>query len=240
MGALIETLKTHFPPYDSLRYYHGLFRGDFSREDTMRAHSQDLARSVGCLGLREIQIAKLGAFCTCRGVEPKDQLDLRSAIEDELPAAGRPSHLDVRLQMFDNLGLTVDNLMSVLPLPQAVEGTRLFRSIFTDRDLLEITAAVGTIDLWYVPLARLLFESYLSLGYSAHQLATYSLHMDADTHHSSAALSFVEKYVALSEHAQVISSIHTGFQSVVLYDEARYAAATDRERHFNSFFCKDR
>ncbi|MGH9560198.1 MAG: iron-containing redox enzyme family protein, partial [Terracidiphilus sp.] len=231
---LRETAKGVAPAYKSLRYYGSLFRGEFSKEDTMKAHLQDLARSVGCQGLRQIQLLALDEFCGEHVVDPVDHEHLREAIEDELPGDERPSHWDVRLQMFEGLGFAKHSLMSVTPLQPANEATSLFRDVFT-LSLLEMTAAVGSIELWYVPLASRLFECYRKLGYSDYQLATYSLHATADIGHSSAALAFVDKYSAPDQHAHLLAAVRQGFKSVILYDEARFAAAMDKARDFEDY-----
>jgi len=57
--TLIDDLERMSPDYRKMRYYRELFKGNFSKEQTMKAHLQDLSRSAGCLGLREIQLEKL-------------------------------------------------------------------------------------------------------------------------------------------------------------------------------------
>src|SRR5437870_1621322 len=47
------------PSFSDLEYYAELARGSFTLEQTLRAHTQDLARSIGCRGLRELQLLAL-------------------------------------------------------------------------------------------------------------------------------------------------------------------------------------
>jgi hypothetical protein len=229
-SSIRRRILSEFPPISDFRYYAALFRGDFSVEQTMKAHLQDLARSIGCRGLREIQLRKLDKYLASNLISQEDCELLRAVIEDELPAPGRPSHFDVRVQMFDHLPYDIGTLESVVPLPEAVEATRIFRSIFVDCDLLAITAAVGAIEMWYVPLAADLESCYLHLGYTPHQVATYTLHKQADTNHSTAALEFVERYAPEHFHDDIINAVVAGLRSVRLYDDARYIAATDASR----------
>ncbi len=196
----------------------------------MKAHLQDLARSIGCRGLREIQLTKLHLAQEERSFDENDVEALKAAIEDELPGEGRLSHFEIRLQMFDDLGYSREELETVEPLPESTEATALFRSIFVDRSLLEITAAVGAIEQWYVPVAALLEKIYLGMGYSGFQVATYTLHKSADVHHSHAALSFVDKYAEPSDLDLIIDAVDAGFRSVRRYDDGRYAAAVDHTR----------
>lgn len=235
-ASLLSQIKDRFPPVESLRFYAALFNNEFSYDATIRAHLQDLSRSIGCRGLREIQLKKLALAVRSLDISQVDEQDLRATIEDELPAPGRPSHFDVRLQLFEGLPFSTRHLEKVIPLPQAIEGTQVFRKIFTDRTILDITAAVGAIEAWYVPLAARLASYYLALGYTPHQVATYTLHKDADVAHSETALRFVATYSTAADHDLILDAVETGFRSVALYDEARFAAALDTSRSLEQWF----
>ena len=202
----------------------------------MRAHVQDLARSISSRGLREIQLEKLERFRKKNVNADADCRSLQDVIEDELPATGRLSHFQVRIQMFSDLNMSIEQLERVQQLPDSAEAARIFRSIFVDGTLMEITAAVGAIEKWYIPLADRLERTYLALGYSPYQVATYSLHKVADVGHSDVAISFVEKYAQPSEYSKIIEAVRLGFESVRLYDVARFVAATNEVRSLDSYF----
>lgn len=227
MTELRKLILSEFLVPETLPYYRKLFDGGYSFEATMRAHLQDLARSIASRGLREIQLRKLDLLQASNSLAVSDCLSLREVIEDELPGPGRRSHFDVRIQMFSHLGLPVEHLETIQPLPDAAEAARIFRSIFVERELLEITAAVGAIEMWYIPLAERLERTYLALGYSTSQVATYSLHKTADINHSDVAISFVEKYADPKEYSRILEAVRLGFESVRLYDVARFKAASD-------------
>jgi len=231
----VDDIRRKFPPIDSLPFYAALFADQFSIEATMRAQLQDLSRSIGCRGLREIQIHKLDLAKESMTITDSDWRLLRDTIEDELPGPGRASHFDVRLQLFEGLQFSREALETVIPLPQSVEGTRIFRKLFEDRSLLEITAAVGAIEQWYVPLAAQLEAHYLRMGYTQRQVATFALHKEADVQHSETALYFAAKYSQRADHAAILEAVDAAFCSVRLYDAARFAAATDNHRGLKDF-----
>lgn len=213
------------PTFSELEYYSRLQRNEFSFSQTMRAHTQDLARSVGCRGLRELQLAALVDARMAASFDDVDAAELQAVIEDELPSPGRRSHFDVRAQMFEGTGVGPDCLDRVIALAATSAGITVFCQLFESGSLLEMTAAVGAIESWYVDVARRLERLYLALGYSDTQVETYALHAQADVWHSTAALSFVDKYVTPSEHAGVVRAVNDGFRSVRLLDEGRLEAA---------------
>ena len=153
---------------------------------------------------------------------------LEAVIEDELPGAGRRSRFEVRAQMFDGSGVPATWLQHVVALGATNEGIRVFRALFESGCLLEMTVAVGVIEAWYVDVARRLEALYLNLGYSAGQVATYTLHARADVGHSTVALEFVDEYAAAADHADLVQAVRRGFQSVRLFDQLRLEAATTR------------
>lgn len=232
---LLTRIRSLYPDFRELTYYKALLNSEFSESQTMCAHLQDLARSIGCRGLREIQLAKLEEQVALGRVSPSDAQCLRETIEDELPGPNRPSHFDIRLQMFAGMPFSRDLLETVRPLPPAKQATAIFRSLLTDRGLLEITAAVGAIEEWYVPLAAMLEQAYLALGYSTGQVATYALHKSADVAHSESALAFVDKYSRPGDYPAILQAVRDGFRSVELYDDARYLAATDTSVTFRNY-----
>ncbi|MBU1619062.1 MAG: hypothetical protein KJ556_10385 [Gammaproteobacteria bacterium] len=213
------------PNYKKLPFYKNLFEKRYTKEQTMKSHLQDLARSLGCQGLREIQISKLKDACENGLIEKEDAEKLLDVILDELPAENKKSHLDIRLQMFSESGYSIEQLKKVKPLPEAVAATKIFRDIFEKRNIFEITAAVGAIEKWYVPLAAELESIYLEIGYSSYQVATYSIHKVADQIHSDVCFGFISKYVDESELVNIIDAVADGFKSVLIYDEARFKAA---------------
>ncbi|MBE9113086.1 hypothetical protein IQ273_27255 [Nodosilinea sp. LEGE 07298] len=223
IDGLIDSVA---PNFLEMNYYKSLFQGSFSKEQTMKAHLQDLARSLGCIGLREIQLNKLAELVKSETVSHEDAEELREVILDELPSLDRKSHYEVRLQMFEGYGYSEPELKRVIPLPEAKEATRIFRNIFYNRSLLEITIAVGAIENWYVPLAAELEKCYLGLGYTPYQVATYTLHKQADYEHSKACYKFIDRYSSLLDENLLLEAVREGFRSVILYDDARYKAAT--------------
>jgi Iron-containing redox enzyme len=226
MKNISELIDSLSPNYLEMDYYRHLFQDSFSKEQTMKAHLQDLARSLGCLGLREIQLNKLEKLVESEIVSYEDAEELREVICDELPSPNRKSHYEVRLQMFEGCGYSEPQLKRVIPVAEAQEATKIFRNIFHDRSLLEITVAVGAIEKWYVPLAAELEECYLKLGYTPYQVATYTLHKEADEEHSKACYKFINKYSFLLNEYSLIEAVNEGFKSVIMYDNARYKVAT--------------
>ncbi len=160
-----------------------------------------------------------------------------TTIKDEDATSSRPSHLDIRLQIFGDR-YPKETLLTVDPRPEVKEANRLFRLIFTDRSLLEMTAAVGGIEEWYVPIAAMLEDCYLRLGYTTRQVETYSLHKTADRDHSTAAIAFVGKYAHPEREGAILKSVEDAFSTTSLYDLARFRAATDRTRGFESYLRK--
>lgn len=221
-----EAWRSLAPTFSDLEYYARLQRQEFSYEQTMRAHTQDLARAIGCRGLRELQLAALEDARMGEDVDEVDAAVLQEVIEDELPSPGRRSHFDARIQMFDGSDVGQACLEQVIPLPATIAGISVFRELFESGSLLEMTVAIGAIEAWYVDVAHRLEGLYLGLGYSDAQVATYTLHAHADVEHSTAALGFVDKYATASEHATMMRAVSEGFRSVRLFDEARLEAAT--------------
>lgn len=218
-----------------LRYYRALFAGEFSYAQTLKAQLQDLARSIACQGLREMQMKLISDWESADRISSSDASDLARTVQDELATDGQPSHLDVRLQIFDGLGYERARLERVRPLPPASEAAAIFRSLFEESGLLEMTAAVGAIEQWYVPIAAKLEDQYLSMGYSKYQVATYTMHKRADISHSKSALSFVDRYAKEEDRQRIMNAITAGFRSVKLYDEARYLAAIDETVEFADY-----
>ena len=130
-----ETWRSLAPDFSDLEYYARLQRHEFSYEQTMRAHTQDLARSIGCRGLRELQLAALAAFRMAGSVDEGDAAALQEVIEDELPSADRRSHFDVRAQMFDGSPVSQGNLEEVTSLPATIAGIGVFRRLFESGSL---------------------------------------------------------------------------------------------------------
>ena len=228
-------MRQEFPAFDDLRYYRLLAQRRWNVQQTMKAHLQDLARSIGCRGLREIQLTKLRDAVMDGEVHATDAADLEEAILDEFPVGDKPSHFDVRLQLFSELGYSAQELETVRPLAPTRDATARFRTIFDDRSLLEISAAVGAIELWYVPVARRLEELYLELGYSQYQVATYTLHGHADIYHSATALGFVEHHARQEDLPALLSTVRAAFASVRRYDDGRYEAAADDSVTFEAY-----
>lgn len=234
---LIELIDSIAPDPAKMPYYSALFAGSFTKDQTMAAQLQDLARSLGCTGLREIQIEKLNSLLRKGCIDLSDSAALMQIIADEFEGENKKSHYAIRLQIFDGSGYTRSLLERVSPLAASRNATSIFRSIFQQSGLLEITAAVGAIERWYAKLAGKLEETYLKLGYSPYQVETYRLHKNADIWHSTTSIRFVEKYLHLTTPEKVTNSIKEGFESVLLYDEARHEAALlggPLEQFFNS------
>lgn len=224
--SITEKMDLLAPNFKSFTYYRDLFNDDFSKEQTMKAQLQDLARSIACRGLREIQLEKLDEAVILGGVTQIDGNILKETILDEFSSENTKSHYDIRLQIFDESNYSKKDLEKVLPLPEAKKATEIFRKIFYKGTLIEITAAIGAIEKWYFPLAKELESQYLSLGYTQSQVATYTLHKEADIDHSRVCYDFIEKYSKLTEEHLILNAVKQGFKSVILYDEARYRAAT--------------
>lgn len=222
---LIEIIDSIAPDPTKMPYYSALFAGEFTKDQTMAAQLQDLARSLGCIGLREIQIEKLNNLMSKGCIDSSDGAALMEIIADEFEGENKKSHYAIRLQIFDGSGYTRSQLEQVSPLEASRKATSIFRNIFEQSGVLEITAAVGAIERWYAKLAGKLEEAYLNLGYSPYQVETYHLHKNADIWHSTTSIGFVEKYLHLTTPEKITQSIKEGFESVLLYDEARHEAA---------------
>lgn len=233
--SLREQILNVFPDFTDLPYYGALAAGTVTYEQSMRAHTQDLARSIGCRGLREIQLEHLNAALEHGNVTRLDASALREAIEDEVTSDPARSHYAVRLQMFANPAVRGQSLEFVRSLAPTRQATEMFRSLFESGSLITMTAAVGAIELWYVPVAERLEQLYLDLGYTPYQVATYTLHKEADVLHSQTALDFVETYVESEDWPLVIAAVRLGFDSVRLYDEGRLEAA-ESTTDFVDFF----
>ena len=229
-SSLLAQIRSAYPDPQSLPYYERLFSSGWDFDATVRAHLQDLARAIGCRGLREIQLARLDEFARGGKADLADIEGLREAILDELDAPGKKSHYEIRLMLFDGMGLLQEELECVEPTEESRKGTFMFREIFERGSLVEITAAVGAIEEWYVPLAARLEAAYLGLGYSKRQVSTYTLHKVADIRHSNAALGFVCKYAEVSEAPNVLEAVRKAFDSVIYYDRARFVAAQSAGR----------
>ena len=232
---IIKEIEGMFVNIEQLPYYSSLLKNEFTNQDTMRAQLQDLGRAVGCMGLRNIQIAKLKEEHANGCIQPNDFKRLHEAIIDEDEQNERPSYFDIRLQIFTDK-YPKDVLLSVDPLPEVKEANKRFKALFTDRSLVEITAAVGSIEKWYVPVAAMLEKAYLMLGYTPRQVETYTLHKIADVEHSEIALDFVIKYANSREKKDaVLNVVKEGFATTYLYDLARQKAAKDKSRTFESY-----
>lgn len=205
--SLLAQIRSAYPLPQKLPYYERLFSSGWDYDATVRAHLQDLARALGCRGLREIQLERLDDALQSGGADPLDLEGLREAIVDELDAPGKRSHYEVRLMLFEGMGVTQEELERVEPTEESRQGTAIFREIFELGSLVEITAAVGAIEEWYVPLAAQLEACYLELGYTKRQVSTYTLHKVADLRHSAAALGFVAKYAKASEANAVLGAV---------------------------------
>ena len=231
---IFNDIKDEFIELKNMPYYYALSEGKFNKEDTMRAQLQDLGRSLGCKDLRSIQTAKLIESFNSNIVSYKDYISLLSAIKDEDETHNKQSHLDMRLQIFEGI-CPKEVLLTVDPLLQVKEANKSFRDIF-DRSLLEITATIGAIELWYFPIAEFLESQYLKRGYTQRQVYTYTIHKTADIAHSKIALDFVARHIKSDEERKaVIKSIRDGFRTTMLYDEARYSAAINKDRTFESY-----
>lgn len=224
--SLTDMIDAVAPDFYKMTYYKNLFEGEFTKEQTMKAQLQDFARSIGCQGLREIQLKKLNDAVRLGIINHVDGNELRETILDELSSPSKKSHYEIRLQIFENSGYSESTLKKVIPLVDAENATKIFRNIFEQHNLLEITAAVGAIEKWYFPLASKLEKCYLKLGYTQSQVETYTLHKQADQEHSRVCYKFIEKYSMLSEKDVILSAVTEGFRSVILYDDARYTAAS--------------
>lgn len=229
-----KDIKNKFISLEDLPYYNALSKREFNIEDTMRAQLQDLGRALGCQGLRDIQISKLTNAFNQNIINVNDYKVLLATIKDEDASHNRQSHLDMRLQIFEGI-CPKDILLNVNPLPQVKRANNCFRDIF-NRSLLEITAAVGAIERWYFPVAEFLEEQYLKRGYTSRQVYTYTIHKVADIEHSSVALDFVFRNVKNNKEKQkVIKAVEDAFKTTKIYDEARYIAAKDKQRTFESY-----
>jgi hypothetical protein len=223
---LLAQIEQAAPKFEELPYYRALAAGEFTYQQTINAQLQDLGRSIACRGLREMQVAKLWDAASDGRIAIQDLKLLLAAIEDEAGRDSAPSHFEIRLQMFEPLGVSVAELETVQALPPAREASQIFRALFDLEDVRLTTIGVGAIEHWYVPVASRLFKLYRELRYSDHQLETYSLHAEVDQEHSRTALEFFSKSCDSIDPGALAEVLSLSFRSVRLYDDARYDAAT--------------
>lgn len=223
-----------FPSLRELPYYEALFASQLSYEQSMKAQLQDLARAVSSHDLRDLQRAKLAAAVAEGRVRTSCAERLFATIDDEDQTAEHASHYQIRLQIFDGAGFTRHQLETAAPVQETQTASATFRSVFELGSITDICVAVGAVEAWYASIAPKIGEALSGLGYTDHQLETYRIHSAADDRHASEAFEFAATYSSLRT-ADMAETARRAFDSVKLYDQARFRVAFDSTMGFASY-----
>ncbi len=198
-------------PFEKHPLWQGIFRGELSYDEVMRAETQHYLRTQAGQSLRKRALMQALASKT---IFP---LLLETYLEECTEDQSGPSHLDLIRRLLIEGGLTQDKLDKAQNTPGNVAAIAIYKDI-TDRGFACHMLGAGVVEHYYSKLSPKIFDAYTKhYGMDEKQANTYKIHGPMDRQHAERAFQIIPDAVELHGWELVQESVRDAFIATSLH-----------------------
>lgn len=224
MTTIRATLSRHYPSIEQMGYCAALRGGRFDRDAILRAEVVELYRALHIRSLvKQTYVSKIEAAVERGTLSPADAAAIHRVIDDEGETEDHIDHLEMRLKLFQSLGIT--RRVRLRADPRLDEINRNYVAILEGSDVFQVIGINAAIEGWYVPISAFFEAQYLRRGFSADEVETYAVHKAADDWHSGAGFDVLERNLDAFDTAAVEDAVRRTFATALAYDAMKVELA---------------
>ncbi len=224
MKKIRAALSRHYPSLEQLPFCAALREGLFDKHAVLRAEVVELYRALRVRDrIKQAFDAKIALAVGSNTLSTSGAATIRGVVEDEGETEEHIDHLDMRLKLFQSVGVT--RRAALRPNARLDEINEDYVAIVEASDVFQVIGIHAAIEDWYAPVSAFFEKQYLLRGFSADEVETYTVHKAADVWHSSAGFEVLADHRDRFDIEVVADAVGRMFATSLAYDAMKLELA---------------